>query len=119
MRQGDSMKEVKAYIREQRLHEVVRALRTAGATAMTVVKTVPVGADVEPEYVDVSRAVPVEHFTPMLKVELVCDDRDVGRYVNIIRDEARTGERGDGVVFVSAVEDAVRIRSGERGDRAL
>lgn len=113
------MKEVKAYIRERRLDEVVRALRTAGATAITVVKTVPMGADVEPEYVDVSRAVPVEHFAPMLKLELVCDDRHVDRYVEIIREEARTGERGDGVVFVSPVEDAVRIRSGERGERAL
>jgi nitrogen regulatory protein P-II 1 len=113
------MKELKAYIREQRLNEVVRALRAAGATAVTVVKTVPVGAEVNPEYVDLSRAVPVEHFTPMLKLELVCDDAQADRYINIIRDEARTGERGDGVVFVSSVEDAVRIRSGERGDRAL
>jgi nitrogen regulatory protein P-II 1 len=113
------MKELKAYIRERRLTEVVRALRTAGATAITVVKTVPMGAEVEPEYVDVSRAVPVEHFTPMLKLELVCDDRHADQYIDIIRDEARTGERGDGVVFVSAVEDAVRIRSGERGDGAL
>lgn len=73
------MKELKAYIREGRLSEVVRAQRAAGATAVTVVKTVPLGAEIEPEYVDVSRAVPVEHFTPMLKLELVCDDRHVGR----------------------------------------
>ena len=86
---------------------------------MTVVKTVLMGAEVEPEYVDVSPAVPVEHFAPMLKLELVCDDGFVDRYVNIIRDEARTGERGDGVIFVSGVEDAVRIRSGEGGERAL
>lgn len=51
------MKELKAYIRERRLNEVVRALRNEGATAVTVVKTVPMGADVEPEYLDVSRAV--------------------------------------------------------------
>ena len=113
------MKEIKAYIRERRSQDVVRALRTAGATAMTVVKTVPMGAEVEPEYVDVSPAVPVEHLAPMLKLELVCDDGFVDRYVDIIRDEARTGERGDGVIFVSTVEDAVRIRSGERGERAL
>ena len=113
------MKEVKAYIRERRLTEVVRALRAAGATAVSVVKTVPMGAEIEPEYTDVSRAVSLEHYTPMLKVELVCDDRHVDRYVSIIRDEARTGELGDGLVFVSSVEDAVRIRNGERGDRAL
>lgn len=86
---------------------------------MTVVKTVPVGADVEPDHVDVSQAVLQEHFAPMLRLELVCDDRQVKRYMNIIREEARTGERGDAVVFVSAIETAVRIRSGERHDRAL
>ncbi len=101
------------------MSEVVRALRVAGATAVTVVKTVPMAAEIEPEYVDVSRAVSVAHFTPMLKLELVCDDRHVSRYLDIIRDNARTGERGDGAVFVSTIEDAVRIRSGERGDRAL
>ncbi|MGE3841064.1 MAG: P-II family nitrogen regulator [Vicinamibacterales bacterium] len=113
------MKELKAYIREQQLTEVVRALRTAGATAVTVVRTVPMGAEVEPEYVDVSRAVSLQHFTPMLKLELVCDDGHVDRYVDLIRDRARTGECGDGVVFVSPIEDAVRIRNGERGERAL
>ena len=113
------MKELKAYIREAKLPDVVRALRTAGATAMTVVKTVPVGADVAPEYVELSRAVPEEHFAAMSKLELVCHDDSVEHYLNIIRDEARTGERGDGVVFVSAVDDAVRIRSGERGSGAL
>jgi nitrogen regulatory protein P-II 1 len=113
------MKELKAYIREERLNEVVRALRAAGATAITVVKTVPMGAEVDPEYVDLSRAVPVEHFTPMLKLELVCDDRQAEHYISIIRDEARTGARGDGVMFVSAIEDAMRIRSGERGEKAL
>jgi nitrogen regulatory protein P-II 1 len=113
------MKQVKAYVRERRLSEVVRALRAAGATAVSVVKMVPMGAEIEPEYTDVSRAVSLEHYTPMLKVELVCDDRHVDRYVSIIRDEARTGELGDGLVFVSSVEDAVRIRNGERGDRAL
>lgn len=113
------MKELKAYIRESRLKDVVRALRAAGATSLTVVKTVPMGAEVEPDYVDTLREVPVEHFGPMMKLELVCEDPRVEEYVDIIREAARTGERGDGVVFVSPVEDAVRIRSGERGDQAV
>lgn len=113
------MKELKAYIRTSRLTDVIRALRAAGATAVTVVQTVPMGADVDPEYVDTLRDVPVEHFTPMTKLELVCDDLSAKAYLDIIREAAQTGERGDGVVFVSPVEDAVRIRSGERGDRAV
>jgi nitrogen regulatory protein PII len=52
------MEELKAYIREQRLNEVVRALRAAGVTAVTVVKTVPMGAEVDPEYVDVDQRYP-------------------------------------------------------------
>ena len=68
---------------------------------------------------DVSRAVPVGHFTPMLKLELVYDDPHASPCLDIIRDNARTGERGDGAVFVSPIDDAVRIRNGERGDRAL
>lgn len=55
----------------------------------------------------------------MLKLELVCDDPHVSRRLDIIRDNEQTGERGDGAVFVSTIEDAVRIRNGERGDRAL
>lgn len=77
------------------------------------------GAEIEPEYVDTLREVPVEHFAPMMKLELVCYDQNVDAYVDIIREAARTGERGDGVVFVSPVDDAVRIRSGERGQQAL
>lgn len=113
------MKELKAYIRKARLNDVIHALRGAGATSVTVVKTVPMGAEIEPEYVDTLREVAVEHFAPMMKVELVCEDQSVDAYIDIIREAARTGERGDGVVFVSPVEDAVRIRSGERGDRAV
>lgn len=74
-----------AYIRESRLDDVVRALRVAGARAVTVVKIVPMGAEVQPEFVDISRAVPVRHFAPMVKLELVCEDEQADKYVDIIR----------------------------------
>ncbi|MBI4477340.1 MAG: P-II family nitrogen regulator, partial [Acidobacteria bacterium] len=101
------MKEIKAYIRESKLDEVGRALRDAGAHAVTAVKIVPMGAEVEPEFVDISQAVPMRHFAPMVKLELVCEDRQVGKYVDIVREHAQTGDRGDGVIFVSDVEQAV------------
>lgn len=113
------MKEIKAYIRENRLDDVVRALRVAGARAVTVVKIVPMGAEIEPEYVDVSQAVPVRHFAPMVKLELVCQDRQADEYVDIVRDHAQTGQPGDGVVFVSDVERAVHVRTGKRDEAAL
>lgn len=94
------MKEIKAYIRENRLAPVV-------------------AAEVQPEFVDISKAAPAAHYAPMVKVELVCPARQTGEYARIIQEQARTGERGDGVIFISAVEDAVHIRTGERGHAAL
>lgn len=113
------MKEIKAYIRESRVDEVVRALRAAGAKAVTAVRTVSMGSEVDPDFVDISRASPVEHFPPVLKLELVCDDRETATYVDVIREHARTGQRGDGAIFVSSIDDAVRIRTGQRGRDAL
>ena len=113
------MKELKAYIREAKLPDVVRALRTPGATAMTVVKTVPIGADVAREYVDLSRAVAQEHFAAMSKLELVCHDDSVERYLNIIRDEH--GLASVAIAWYSFRRSTmpVRICSGERGSGAL
>jgi nitrogen regulatory protein P-II 1 len=113
------MKELEAHIRTSKSTGVVRAIRAAGFTSVTVVQTVPMGADVDPEYVDTLPEVPVEHFVPMMKLELVCENQNVDAYIDIIQEAAKTGERGDDVVLVSPEEDAVRIRSGERGDRAV
>ena len=109
------MKELKAYIREAKLPDV-RALRTPDTRAITVVKTVPVGADVAPEYVGLSRAVPQEHFAAMSKLELVCHDDCVERYLNIIGDEHGLASRA---MAWYRSRMPVRICSGERGSGAL
>ena len=113
------MKEIKAYIRENRLEDVARALRAGGAQAVTAVKVVPMGSEIEPDYVDISQAVPVRHFAPMVKLELVCEDRRAQTYIDIIRGEAQTGQPGDGVIFISGVDGAVKIRTGSRDEEAL
>lgn len=113
------MKELKAYIREGKMHEVVRGLRTRGAQAMTVVRVIPLGSEVEPEFVDTSSAVPVAHYTPMVKLELVCDERQVEVFADTIRQLAQTGDPGDGVIFVSDVDQALHIRTGRRDQAAL
>lgn len=113
------MKEIKAYIREDRMADVVRGLRARGARAITAVRVVPMGSDVEPEFVDISSARPVEHYTPMLKLELVCDDEQASVFAETIRDRARTGKPGDGVIFISDVEHALHIRSGSKDEAAL
>ena len=113
------MKEIKAYIRENRLDGVVRALGAAGARTVTAVKVVPMGSEVEPEFVDISQAVPVRHFAPMVKLELVCEDSRAEKYAGLIRREAQTGQPGDGVIFISGVDAAVKVRTGSRDEEAL
>ena len=110
------MKELKGCIREARLGPTVQALQQAGARSVSVVRVVPIGADTTPAFLDISRAVPVAHYQEMVKVELVCPDEQVAAYADIIRDHACSGDRGDGVIFVSSVEDAIHIRTGRRGD---
>ncbi len=61
----------------------------------------------------------VVDFLPKVKIEVVCDDAMVERAVDAIVAAARTGRIGDGKIFVTPVDEAVRIRTGERGDAAL
>jgi nitrogen regulatory protein P-II 1 len=56
---------------------------------------------------------------PKLKLEIVVDDNDVDRAVDVILELAHTGEPGDGKIFLIPVDDAVRVRTGERGDVVL
>lgn len=55
----------------------------------------------------------------MVKLELVCEDRQADTYMDIIRDHAQTGHPGDGVIFVSEVDRAVHVRTGNRDEAAL
>jgi nitrogen regulatory protein P-II 1 len=113
------MKELKAFVRHGKVNDVVSALRTAGACSLTVVPVVPVGVDAPLDFVDISTARPTEHPQHVVKIELVCRDRESDAYAEIVRTHAFTGERGDGMVFVSAVDDAGRIRTGVHGEDAL
>lgn len=110
------MRELKAYIREARLDPTIRALQEAGAKSVSAVRVVPIGSDTIPAFVDISRAVPVAHYHEMVKVELVCPDEQAFIYADIVREHAFTGDRGDGVIFVSIVEDAIHIRTGRSGE---
>jgi len=56
---------------------------------------------------------------PKVKIEMVVADQDVSRVVNAIIDKARTGERGDGKIFVFPVDDAIRVSNGDTGEKAI
>jgi nitrogen regulatory protein P-II 1 len=112
------MKEIKAYIRTNVVERTVAALELAKAPGITVTEVHPVGYGYDPNYFagtqDVTRLYPA-----MAKVEVVCSDKDIDRLVGVISENACTGYKGDGMIFVSPVEMAIRIRSGEKGEDAL
>ena len=58
-------------------------------------------------------------FLPKVKIEVICDDAVVERAVEAIVNAARTGRIGDGKIFISSVEEVIRIRTGERGEDAI
>lgn len=113
------MKEIKAYIRTSAVATTVEALNEAGAPGITVVTVHPVGYGFDPNYFQPERADPIKYTPSITKLEVVCKDDDVDKFVEIISGGSYTGTRGDGMIFVSPIERAVKIRTSEQGDKAL
>ncbi len=112
------MKKIEAIIREQRLEPVRQALEDCGYFGMTVTEVSGRGRQ---------KGISLQwrvgeycvNFLPKIKIELVVLDEDVPRTLAAITTNARTGEMGDGKIFVIPVENAVRIRTGEQGENAI
>jgi nitrogen regulatory protein P-II 1 len=112
------MKKVEAIIRPERLSEVKEALNELGYPGMTITDVKGHGKQKGIDQIWRGREYKVE-FLPKLKIEIVVLDGDVDRIVSAIVRQARTGNIGDGKIFVYPVEDAVRIRTGDAGDNAI
>jgi nitrogen regulatory protein P-II 1 len=112
------MKEIKAYIRTNALEKTVRALKEAKAPGITVTTVQPVGYGFDPNYFTADKGI-TRSYWDITKVEVVCADKDVDRLVGVISESSYTGSKGDGRIFVSPVETAIRIRNGEKGEAAL
>ncbi len=112
------MKRVEAIIKPFKLDDVKEALTTAGVTGMTVTEVKGFGRTGGKTEVFRGSAYVVD-FVPKVKVEVVVPDDLVLEVLEAIERSAKTGRIGDGKIFVSHVEEAVRIRTGERGDDAL
>lgn len=112
------MKEIKAYIRVIKAEDVIHAIEDAGVPGFTAIEVKAIGAAIEPERARYSIDYD-EKISLITKIEVVCKDGDVERLVNIIQEKAYTGHRGDGIIFVSDVARAVKIRTGEKDDDAL
>lgn len=112
------MKLITAIIKPFMLDEVRDALTSLGIQGMTACEVKGFGR--QKGQTEIYRGAEYEvSFLPKVKIELVVGDKLVERVVDTIRSSAHTGKIGDGKIFVSGVESAVRIRTGETGDDAL
>jgi nitrogen regulatory protein P-II 1 len=113
-----AMKKIEAIIKPHRLDEVKEALHALGVTGMTAYEVKGFGR--QKGHTEVYRGSEYTvDFVPKTKIELVVDDDLAPKVEQAIIDAARTGKIGDGKVFTSDIESAVRIRTGERGAEAL
>jgi nitrogen regulatory protein P-II 1 len=118
IREAKAMKKIEAIVRPESLAPVRNALDEMGYPGMTITEVKGHGKQKGKEQVWRGREYKVE-FLPKLKIEIVVIDEDADRIVSAITREARTGNIGDGKIFVYHVEDAVRIRTGESGYNAI
>jgi nitrogen regulatory protein P-II 1 len=112
------MKKVEAIIKPFKLDEVKDALSEVGIQGMTVTEVKGFGRTGGKKEVYRGSAYVVD-FVPKVKIEIVVSDDMVGPVIDAIEKSAKTGRIGDGKIFVTPVEDAVRIRTGERGESAI
>lgn len=112
------MKKIEAIIKPFKLEEVKEALTEAGVHGMTVSEVKGFGR--QKGHTEIYRGSEYTvDFLPKVKIEIVVEDCDTEKILSTIAKAASTNKIGDGKVFVSPIEDAVRIRTGERGDGAI
>ena len=112
------MKQITAVIKPFKLDEVREALAEVGASGLTVTEVKGFGR--QKGHTELYRGAEyVVDFLPKVKVELGVKDGDVDRCIEAIVKAAKTGKIGDGKIFVSAVEQVLRIRTGETGEEAV
>jgi Nitrogen regulatory protein PII len=112
------MKKIEAIIKPFKLDEVKEALQEVGLQGITVIEAKGFGR--QKGHTELYRGAEyVVDFLPKVKLEIVLSDEMVDSAIEAIRKAAQTGRIGDGKIFVSTVEEAVRIRTGETGSDAI
>ncbi len=112
------MKKIEAIIKPFKLDDVKEAITELGNFGITITEVKGFGR--QKGHTELYRGAEyVIDFLPKIKVEIVADDSMVDKLVEAIETSAKTGKVGDGKIFIIPVDDAVRIRTGERGAEAL
>src|SRR6266545_1872149 len=116
--QGNAMKKIEAVIKPFKLDEVKEALQEVGLQGITVTEAKGFGR--QKGHAELYRGAEyIVDFLPKVKIEIVISDDLVERAIDAIRRAAQTGRIGDGKIFVSNIEEAIRIRTGESGLDAI
>ena len=112
------MKKVEAIIKPFKLEDVKDELNKIGVKGITASEVKGFGR--QKGHTELYRGAEyIVDFLPKIKLEIVIDDDLVEQVVEVIEETARTGKIGDGKIFVTSVEDVIRIRTGERGPGAI
>ncbi len=112
------MKKIEAIIKPFKLDEVKEMLNAIGVQGMTISEVKGYGRQKGHKEIYRGAEYAVD-FVPKVKIEIVADSQMTDRVVETIREAANTGKVGDGKIFVCAVEEAIRVRTGERGKEAV
>jgi nitrogen regulatory protein P-II 1 len=112
------MKKIEAIIKPFKLDEVKEALSKEGVQGMTISEVKGFGR--QRGHTELYRGAEyVVDFLPKVKIEILVEDEKAAKVMDVILSTARTGRIGDGKIFILPVEDAIRIRTGERGADAV
>ena len=115
---GGEMKKIEAIIKPFKLDEVKNALTKIGVQGMTITEVKGFGR--QKGHTEVYRGAEYTiDFIPKIKIDLIVSDELVPRVIEALERAARTGKIGDGKIFLSPVEEVIRIRTGERGKDAI
>lgn len=112
------MKMVSAIIKPFKLNDVKNALTDAGVHGMTITDVKGFGR--QKGHVELYRGTTYEvNFLPKIKIDVAVSDEKAEEIIKILADTARTGEIGDGKIFIYDLKEVVRIRTGEKGEKAI
>jgi nitrogen regulatory protein P-II 1 len=108
------MKLLIAYVRTFMVDRVIEALKELKAPRFSAIEVKALGDEINPDHLEISAQLG-STYTTMAKIELICTDECVERVKETILKHARTGYKGDGLITISPVEEAISIRTGKNG----
>jgi nitrogen regulatory protein PII len=112
------MKMISAVIKHFKLDDVRKGLTDIGVIGMTAIEVKGFGS--QKGHMEAYRGVEYEiQFLPKVKIEIAVPDEKLDDVLHVVQEQAKTGEIGDGKIFVYDLQDVVRIRTGERGEEAI